>query len=64
MKNITNFNRDLLNHISEILPFEEETINYIDMVNLNENQFMIVINDGSKLDKKYVITCKRWFGND
>jgi hypothetical protein len=62
--NKTTFDRDLLNHISEILPFEEETINYAKMVNLSENQFMILINDGSKVDKKYVITCKRWFGDD
>jgi hypothetical protein len=62
--NKATFDRDLLNHISEILPFEEETINYAKMVNLSENQFMILINDGSKVDKKYVITCKRWFGDD
>jgi hypothetical protein len=64
MKNITNFDRDLLNHISEILPFDEEIINYVDMLNLNDNQFMIVINDGSNVDKKYVITCKRWYEDD
>jgi len=64
MKNITNFDRDLLNHISEILPFEEDKLQEVDIFGLNDNQFMIVINDGSKLDKKYVITCKRWFGDD
>lgn len=62
--NKATFDRDLLNHISEILPFEEENINYVKMVNLAENQFMILVNDGSKVDKKYVITCKRWFGDD
>lgn len=64
MSNVTNFHRDLLNEISEILPFNEEVVDIIDVSGHSENQFMIVINDGNKDNKKYVVTIKRWYGDD
>lgn len=53
-----NFQRDILNALSEILPFSTENVN--DIFLINDKQILIIVNDGSS-EKQYTLTIQRHF---
>lgn len=53
-----NFQKDILNALSEILPFSIENVRSIFLI--NDKQILIIINDGFS-EKQFTLTIQRHF---